>query len=102
MIRDNFVMQTFVLEVRFDKDEDRRMAVRPAHREFLTRLYEEGLLLMAGPLTDGTGAIQVLRAESLEALEQVLADDPNTVEDVVSRVSLRRWEPFLPPAELLG
>jgi uncharacterized protein YciI len=76
------------------------MAVRPAPRDFLTRLYEDGILIMAGPLADGTGAIQVLRAESLDDLEQVLAGDPNTVEDVVSRVSLRQWEPFLPPPEL--
>jgi uncharacterized protein YciI len=95
-------MQTYVLEIRFDKDEERRMAVRPAHREFLTRLYEDGVLLMAGPLADGSGALQVLRAEDLDDLEAILADDPNVVEDVVTQVSLRAWDPFLPPAELMG
>ena len=90
-------MPTFVLELTFDKDNERRLAIRPAHRNFLTKLYDQGVLLMAGPLADDRGAIQIFRADSREALEELLAQDPNYVEDVVSRVSLREWSPILPP-----
>lgn len=90
-------MPTFVLELTFDKDNDRRLAVRPAHREHLAKLYEEGTLVMAGPFADDSGAILIYRAASQEEFEAVLAADPYVVEDVATRVSLRQWAPLFPP-----
>jgi uncharacterized protein len=90
-------MKTFVLELKFDKNNERRLEIRPAHRAFLARLYEEGTLVMAGPLADDSGAIQVLQAESLDHLETVLAADPNSIEGVVTRVSVREWVTIFPP-----
>ena len=50
-------MPTYVVELAFDKDNDRRMEVRPSHREYLQRLHAEGRLVTAGPFADDTGAL---------------------------------------------
>jgi hypothetical protein len=35
------LVATYVLELAFDKDNGRRMEVRPSHREYLRQLYAE-------------------------------------------------------------
>ena len=53
-------MALYVVQLRFDLAEsDRRMAVRPAHRAYLTELKAAGKLVAAGPFTDQTGALLV-------------------------------------------
>ena len=53
-------MAQFVVQLRFDVAEtDRRMEVRPAHREYLAELKAAGKLVAAGPFTDQTGALLV-------------------------------------------
>ncbi|MGH3488942.1 MAG: YciI family protein, partial [Actinopolymorphaceae bacterium] len=49
-------MAIFVLQLGF-KNNDRRLEVRPAHREYLASLREEGKLVSAGPWADDTGAM---------------------------------------------
>lgn len=90
-------MTTFLLELRFDRDNDHRLAVRAEHREYLQRLHEDGTLVMAGPYTDQSGALLVFRAESQAALEALLEGDPYTREDVVTRVAIREWTVLFPP-----
>lgn len=89
-------MKTFVLELRFDRDNERRLEVRPDHRGFLERLHGEGTLVMAGPFGDDSGALLVFRAQSQAALEELLEDDPYVRADVATRVSIREWAPIIP------
>lgn len=89
-------MKTFVLELRFDRDNERRLEVRPDHRSFLERLHGEGTLVTAGPFADDSGALLVFRAESQAALEELLEEDPYVRADVATRVSIREWAPIIP------
>ena len=41
----------FVVELAFGEDQE-RLAARPAHRERLLHLHEEGILRLAGPFVD--------------------------------------------------
>ncbi|HMG30771.1 MAG TPA: YciI family protein [Jiangellaceae bacterium] len=91
-------MPTYVVELAFDKDNDRRLEVRPSHRDYLQRLHAEGRLVTAGPFADDTGALLVYRVGSRDELADVLDADPYTATDVVSWVGIREWVPIIPPA----
>lgn len=89
-------MPTFVVELAFDKDEERRLALRPAHREMLKDLHQKGLLLTAGPFADESGALLIFSVDSREQLIQILDEDRYTHEDVLTRKSIREWTPIVP------
>jgi uncharacterized protein YciI len=89
-------MATFVLEFAFDGENNRRLAVRPAHRDYLRALHAEGRLVSAGPWADDSGALLVYDCPDEAAVRQILAADPYIVADVVSIRSLREWTPILP------
>ena len=56
--------------------EQRDPALIAAHREFLQRGYDNGRFLVSGPSIPPTGGILIARAESLDELQMVLADEP--------------------------
>ncbi len=71
-------------------ETERRLAARPAHREWLARLKEEGQLVNAGPFDDGLGASLVFDVEDQAALDALLAQDP-LPPDTFAVVSKRAW-----------
>ena len=84
-----------MLELAFDQDEEARLAVRPAHREYLKELFDRGSLVMSGPLADDSGALLVYEAPDADAAaEAIIAADPYTPSGGVRRVSLREWTPI--------
>lgn len=89
-------MPTFIRELAMDPDDERRLAVRPEHRDHARELFEAGQVRMSGPLADGTGAFIVYRADSLEAARELVATDPYTREGVVRELSLREWTVVFP------
>ncbi len=89
-------METFILELAFDRDNARRVQVRPAHRQYLKALLDRGQLVTAGPWADDSGALMIYRAVDEAAVRALLAADPYLIEEAVSIVSLRRWTPILP------
>lgn len=89
-------MAKFVLELGFDRDHEQRLAARPAHRDYLRTLHDEGRLVTAGPWADDSGALLVYDCRDETAVRQILAADPYIVADVVSIRSLREWTPILP------
>ncbi|MFD2766111.1 YciI family protein [Micromonospora eburnea] len=82
-----------VLELAFT-DDDRRLAARPAHRERLARLYEEGHLAAAGPWQDDSGAMLVFYGDTT-AVREIMATDPYYITPGVTVVSLRPWQPVV-------
>lgn len=84
----------FILELVFDDDE-RRLAARPAHRQRLARLHEDGRLVMAGPWHDDSGALLVFRTDQ-DGMRAILAADPYYTTPGVRIASLRQWEPVIP------
>ena len=49
---------------------------RPAHLERLEALDQQGKLILAGPLTDGTGSLIVVEATTLKEAEHFAQEDP--------------------------
>ncbi|GAA1597709.1 hypothetical protein GCM10009789_59540 [Kribbella sancticallisti] len=88
-------MALFALQLRFT-DPDGRMQVRPAHREYLTRLHQAGKLLAAGPYADQTGALLIYDVADEAEVREILANDPYTPADVYEIASLQEWQPLFP------
>lgn len=89
-------MARFVLELGFDRDNDRRLMVRSAHRDYLRDLHAEGRLITAGPWGDDSGALLVYDCPDEATVRAIVAADPYLVAGVVSVRSLREWTPILP------
>ena len=70
-------MKHFLLEgehiVPFEKRAPELIA---AHRQFLQQGYDQGRFLLSGPSIPPKGGILMARAESLEELNEFLADEP--------------------------
>jgi uncharacterized protein YciI len=80
-----------VVELAFG-DDPRRLAARAAHRERLGELRQRGVLVLAGPLADDSGALLVFDAERA-VVERELADDPYYA--LTRVVSVREWSPVV-------
>lgn len=72
-----------------------RLAARPAHRELLTALHRDGVVRMAGPLADDTGALIVLDVAGRAEVQGILAADPYFEVAGVEVRDIREWHPFL-------
>ncbi|MEU8216145.1 YciI family protein [Micromonospora taraxaci] len=84
----------FILELSFG-DEPDRLAARPAHRERLQALRQEGRLAMAGPFPDDSGALLIFDVADAEAFAAILDEDPYYRTSGVTIVSQREWSPII-------
>ncbi|MET7671942.1 YciI family protein [Micromonospora luteifusca] len=84
----------FILELSFG-DEPDRLAARPAHRERLQALHQEGRLTMAGPFSDDSGALLIFDVPDVEAFTAIVAEDPYYRTPGVTIVSQREWSPIV-------
>ncbi|MBM7825391.1 uncharacterized protein YciI [Arcanobacterium pluranimalium] len=69
---------------------------RPAHREFLRGLLNNGELLASGPFLDG-GALLIVRAEDADAALALLENDPLNIEGIITERKALMWDPVLGP-----
>jgi uncharacterized protein len=88
-------MSFFVLEYRY-ADQEARARVRPDHLAYLKSLLEEGAVVLAGPVGDGTGALMVLQVGSEQEARRVIEDDPYTAAGVGVDHVLRPWNVVIP------
>jgi len=88
-------MSFFVLEYHY-ADMDARARVRPDHLAYLRSLLEDGTLVLAGPIGDGSGAMMVLRVASEKEAQNVIARDPYTAAGVGVDHVLRPWNVVIP------
>jgi hypothetical protein len=85
-----------IVAVQYDfvpEQSERRLAARPAHREWLASLRAEGRLVQAGPFSDGLAALLVFDVEDDAALDEVLGADPYPKDSIVV-TSRRTWNPL--------
>jgi len=70
----------------------KRKIHRPAHLANLEPLVRQGRVILAGPLTDKTGSLIVIEAESQAEVETFMKTDPYVVHGIFERVEVH---PFL-------
>lgn len=78
--------------IEYIPDAERVQSIRPTHREYLRQLREQGHLALAGPFTDGSGALIVYEAGTPEQAEGFLRDDPFNQNGVFVSWKLRPWD----------
>lgn len=84
----------WLVELSFTDDSE-RLAARPAHREKLAALHEQGVVRIAGPFADDSGACLVFDVADKDDLDQLLRDDPCFSTKGVAIAKIREWRPFL-------
>ena len=65
------------------------------HAAFMDALAEDGFVILGGPLGDGEKFLLIIAAESEQAIEVRLADDPWTPLHLLRTASVERWEILL-------
>lgn len=65
--------------------------VRPAHREYLGKLQEQGQLAASGPFTDDSGALIIYEAESEAEAVEMLEADPFRRAGVFQSYTMKPW-----------
>lgn len=74
-------------------DRDAIAAVRPEHRLYLQRLFEEGRVVAAGSfLPNDDGGLFLYEASSLEEAQQMVDDDPYLRAGVIRSHRLAEYE----------
>ena len=89
-------MPTFARTIAMEPEDAQRLAVRPAHREYVAELFARGAIRMSGPFADQLGALIVYEADDRAAAEALIAADPYTTAGVVREVELREWTVVVP------
>ena len=74
---------------------------RPAHRVYLTSLFDAGKLVCGGPFLDDWGAIIVYEAESKAAAEELIRADPFHTNGIFVRWDVRPWKTVFANPNLL-
>jgi uncharacterized protein len=64
---------------------------RPAHREYLTGLQQQGKLVISGPFSDDRGGLLVYEADTPADVEKLIADDPFAAQGVFTSWEIRPW-----------
>jgi uncharacterized protein YciI len=91
----------FVNYARYVNDERAVSNIRPRHREYMSRLLADGKLVTGGPFTDGSGALFIYEADSLQAATAILSGDPYLTHGVLASYELRPWETVSANPDLL-
>lgn len=84
-------MALFAVAITFVEDEERRLKVRPTHREYLQTLLDAGKLHESGPYTDDSGALLIYHAENEAEVKEILANDPYTAGGVIGDTTIKEW-----------
>lgn len=77
----------------------RRKVHRPAHLANLEPLVRQGRVVLAGPLTDQTGSLIIIEANSLEEARAFADSDPYTVHGVFERVEVHPFMQVFPSTD---
>ncbi len=74
---------------------------RPAHKDYLASLFEQGRIVISGPLTSGgPGALLILDADDPEQVAEWLDRDPFWELGLIAGREIRAWSPFFGAARL--
>lgn len=90
-------MSIYAVHYTYRDDAEAIAAGRPEHRAYLAGLVEEGRLLASGPYVgvEPDQALLVFRADSAEAVEEMLVGDPFQRDGLVAAHEITEWNPLL-------
>ena len=74
----------------------KRPLYREAHLQRLERWAQQGKIILAGPLTDKTGSLIVVEADSLEEVQAFAKKDPYLIHGVFQEVTVHPFMQVFP------
>jgi uncharacterized protein YciI len=77
--------------------EERAPELIAAHRQFLQQGYDQGRFLLSGPSVPPKGGVLIARAESIDELNDYLADEPYCKAKVMRFAKVHRIRPSTAP-----
>ena len=91
----------YVSYAKYTNDREKILAHRPAHRDYLRKLLNQGKLALAGPFSDDSGGLFVYEVDSSEAASAIVAEDPFSINGVYETVEVKPWTLVFSSIELL-
>lgn len=86
-------MSLYAVRYTYSDNTAARDEHRPAHREFLSGLAADGVVVASGPLADGPAeALLLLEGESGEQIRDLLSLDPFAQQGIIESVEVREWD----------
>jgi uncharacterized protein len=62
------------------------------HADFMDALYDQGLIFLAGPWADGSGAMVIVNADDIESAVDMFREDPWALADIQSTDTAQEWD----------
>ena len=62
------------------------------HAAYMDRIFEEGFVLLVGPLEGGRDVLWVVEAQSEEEIRMRMAEDPWSPNGMLTPVRIERWD----------
>lgn len=81
----------FAAVIKFKTDDPKVAEIRPAHRQYLGNLFEQGKLVLSGPFSEGGGALIVYEAATKDDAEAILKADPFTRAGLFTSWEINPW-----------
>lgn len=89
-------MAYFAVDYTYVDDAAALDRVRPSHRAHLAELAAQGLLVASGPLTGSPArALLIFQADSVQQVEQALAQDPFRLQGLIAADQISGWNPVI-------
>jgi uncharacterized protein YciI len=85
-------MAWFTVETTYVDDRDKLAESRPRHREYLQSLVAQGKVGAAGPWADDSAGFAIYQVADRAELDQLLADDPYTIDGVAASRTVNEWK----------
>jgi uncharacterized protein YciI len=87
---------TYAVTISYD-DLALRDKIGPMHREYLASLFKRKVLVEAGPYGYDSGALLIYEADSQQALQAVLDEDPYVVNTgCLASLTIKEWKRVYP------
>ncbi len=74
----------------------KRPLFRDAHLQRLEEWAQQGKIILAGPLTDKTGSVIVVEADSLQEVQTFANNDPYMIHGVFQEVTVHPFKQVFP------
>lgn len=75
-------MKHFIIIIHYKAASEKINEIRPRHRQFLEKAYEQETTLFSGAQVSGKGGIIAARGKTIEEVENFFNDDPYIKEKV--------------------
>lgn len=90
-------MPFYAVQYTYTDDDAALEAGRPAHRDYIRSFVEPGILRASGPYpgADPDSALLIFKAESEKVVQDIIAGDPFTRDNLIQRHTIHEWRPLI-------